>query len=119
FVFHVVVLVLVRLCCITTLVATLLFSENLTPFTLSFCAGTSAIALLHPTIGEFFSLCRRCGLWSHRAYQIDGFCPGCAKLALKSRKQFQSRTRFHSAREFLKKIDRGLERMAITKRRPK
>ncbi|MCB0329752.1 MAG: hypothetical protein KDD70_08810 [Bdellovibrionales bacterium] len=70
-----------------------------------------------PVLDDLFRVCRKCGLWSHRAYQIDGYCPGCARLALKSSRFRQRKSRLTPVRNTLEKIDKGLEALKLPQRR--
>ena len=62
-----------------------------------------------PSARDFFRTCRKCGYTSHRALQIEGRCPGCHKLALKSYMSAQNQISHSRLYSLMERIDQVLE----------
>lgn len=62
-----------------------------------------------PNITDFVRTCRKCGYTSHRALQIEGKCPGCHKLALKSYTLAQGQKSHSRLYSFMERMDQALE----------
>ena len=62
-----------------------------------------------PSARDFFRTCRKCGYTSHRALQIEGKCPGCHKLALKSYTSAQNEKSYSRLYSLMERIDQVLE----------
>lgn len=62
-----------------------------------------------PSVTDFLRTCRKCGYTSHRALQIEGKCPGCHKLALKSYTLAQSQMSQSRIYSLMERIDQALE----------
>jgi len=66
-----------------------------------------------PTGADLHKTCRRCGYRSHRTLQIEGKCPGCHKLGLKSytlSQRNKSHTQFYTLFE---RFDNLIEQMEV------
>ena len=86
-------------------------SSSLVAIFISFITAFLSLLALRPEKSDLWSVCRSCGLWSRRAHQFDGFCPGCTSLALKSnRTQPKRKNHFEAVQKILKKIDNVVDR---------
>jgi hypothetical protein len=68
---------------------------------------------VRPTDDDLIRVCRKCGLWSHRAFQIENHCPGCARLQLKSQRHLVSKPKLSKIRSLLTRLDEGLEKAKL------
>lgn len=90
------------------------YTSDSTYLTLSLLASFASLLALMPKRADLWSICRKCGLWTRKAHQFDGFCPGCAKLQLKSSQNMPSRkSHFTSVEKLIKKIDSAVESVKI------
>lgn len=71
-----------------------------------------------PEVQDLFRVCRKCGLWSHRSFQVDNYCPGCARMALKSARYAKQPYRLERVFRALHKLDRGIEQLSFPSRKP-
>jgi hypothetical protein len=81
-------------------------------FFFQFCIVGTALLLFfsaRPSVTDFFRTCRKCGYTSHRALQIEGKCPGCHKLALKSYTSAQNQMSHSRLYSLMERIDQALE----------